>query len=137
MAQDIGYNFATGPTVTLLGSNLADGLSSALTSAVDFGAAPTPVACGAEIKLDCQASGDDFADIEAFWSHDNTDFSDTSNPDVIYSTNCTASTVVIAVTTFAIKARYAKFRIKNNSGGTINTSANTTLFLTDTHYDQA
>ena len=136
MAQDIGYNFAAGPTVTLLGSNLSDGASSALTSSVDFGAAPTPVAVGAEIKLDAQASADDFADIEVFWSHDNTDFANGANPDVVYSFNCTASTVGIAVTTFPLLARYAKFRITNRSGGTIN-SASTAMILYDVHSDQA
>ena len=134
MAQDIGYDFATGPTVTLLGANLADGASSALTATVDFGT-PTPVGCGMEIKLDSQASSGDFADIEVFWSHDNTDFSDGPNADVAYSFNCTASTLGIAVTAIPVKARYAKFRITNRSGGQIN-SASTTLFLFDIFYNQ-
>jgi hypothetical protein len=134
MAQDIGYDFAAGPTVTLLSSNLVDGSSSALTAAVDLGN-PTPVGLGMEIKLDAQASADDFADIEVFWSHDNTDFSNGANPDIAYSFNCTASTVGIAITTIPVKARYLKFRITNNSGGTIN-SASTALILTDVFYNQ-
>jgi len=134
MGQDIGYDFATGPTVTLLGSNLADGAQSALTAAVDFGN-PTPVGCGMEIKLDAQASADDFADIEVFWSHDNTDFSDGPNADVAYSFNCTASTVGVAVTAIPIKARYAKFRINNRTGGQIN-SASTAMILFDIFYNQ-
>lgn len=129
MAQDIGLDSAAGPTVTLLGSNLTTGSQSALTSSVDFGT-PSPLEMGFEIKLDSQASSAAFAHIQVAWSHDDTDFSDTSNLETFASIDCTASTVGVKVGSFAIKARYAKFRIDNQSGGTIN-SASTAMILTD------
>jgi hypothetical protein len=134
MAQDIGYDFAAGPTVTLLSSNLTDASSSALTSAVDFGD-PTPVAFGYELKLDGQASADGFAFLEAAWSHDNTDFSDTSNVEIVATVDCTASTVAVKVGASEIKGQYAKFRLRNESGGTIN-SASTALVLFDIFLNQ-
>lgn len=136
MAQDIGYDFATGPTVTLLGSNLSDANTSAVTSAVDFGAAPTPFQCGFELKLDCQASSDNAAILLIHWSHDNSDFSDTSNPVVGTIADCTASTVAVKVGSFRIQGRYAKFSLQNDSGGTIN-SASTAVILWDISGDQA
>lgn len=136
MAQDIGLDTATGgPAVTLLGSNLSDATRSALTAAVDFGA-PQPLECGYEIKLDCQTSSDGFAYLEVAWSHDNADFSDTSNLETVAVIDCTASTVAVKVGSFPIRARYAKFALNNQSGGTIN-SESTALVLTDLFGDQA
>ncbi len=135
MAQDIGLDSAAGPTVTLLGSNLTDGSTSAATSAVDFGD-PQPLEIGYEVKLDCQASADDFAFLKVEWSHDNTDFSDASNAETVATIDCTASTVVPKVGSFAVRARHAKFILENQSGGTIN-SASSALILTDIFGNQS
>lgn len=138
MPQDIGFDLGTGgPSVTLLGSNLNTATLSALTSAADFGA-PTPLETGFELKLDCQASAAGFAYLKAYWSHENTDFSssDPDNGEVVAVVQCKASTVVTLVSTFPMRARYAKFALDNQSGGTIN-SAGTALALTDLFGDQA
>lgn len=140
MAQDIGFDWATaGPSVTLLGSNLADGSLSSATSAADFGT-PTPLECGFELKLDCQASADLFANLWVVWSFDNSDFgvfaSGQNNGQLVTSVNCKASTVVVHVGAFPVMARYAKFYLENNTGGTIN-SASTALALYDGFIDVA
>jgi len=134
MAQDVGFDRATGgPTVTLLGGNLTTGSISAATSAVDFGD-PQPLNCGFELKLDCQASAIEVATLIVVWSHDNTDFGvwavGQANGDIAAIIDCVASTVVPHVGEFPIKARYAKFYLQNDAGGTIN-SASTALILTD------
>lgn len=139
MAQDGGYDYAAGPSVTLLGSNVSDGAISAATSAVDFGA-PTPFGCGFELKLDCQTSATDWASLIVVWSHDNTDFGVYSatqqNGDRVAVVDCVASTTVVHVGQFPVKARYAKFYLENESGGTIN-SAGTALVLWDVFADIA
>lgn len=128
MAQDIGQDIATtGPTVTLLGSNLSDATTSAVTSAVDFGT-PTPNNIHYEMKLDCQASADDLAFLHIVWSHDNTDFSDASNYETVAIADCTASTVTVKSGSFPCRARYAKFYLENQSGGTINSASTALLF---------
>ena len=132
--HQIGYDFAAGPTLTLIGSNLSTGSAGALSGSVDFGA-PTPVGFGFELKLDCQASADAFADVEVVWSHDNTDFSDLSNTELVTSVDCTASTTVQKHGAHEVKGRYAKFRLVNETGGTIN-SAGTALLLFDIFYNQ-
>ena len=70
------------------------------------------------------------------WSHDDSDFSDVSNAETVVAVICTASTVAKKVGGFAVKARYAKFQLENQSGGTINSSA-TALLLFDTFGDIA
>lgn len=135
MAQDTGLDFAAAPAVTLLGSNVADGAASALTTSVDLGT-PAPLEVGYEIKLDCQASADDYAFLQVAWSHDDTDFSDTSNVETVASIDCTASTVAVKCGSFATRGRYLKFRLLNESGGAIN-SASTALVLFDIFGDQA
>ena len=137
MAQDIGYDFATGPTVTLLSSDLSTGNSSAFTSAVDFGN-PGPLGFGFELILTTQASATGFCSLEIAWSHDNTDFSDEDNTELVTAVQCTASTDKKKVGAHTVKARYAKFRLVNESGGTIDgTASNTALVLTDIYGNQA
>jgi len=135
MAQDIGLDSAAGPSVTLLGSNVSTGGTSAATPAVDFGD-PQPLEIGYEIKLDAQASATGFAFLKVAWSHDNTDFSDSDNLETVASVLCTASTVKVKCGAFALRSRYAKFYLSNESGGTIN-SASTALVLTDIFGNQA
>lgn len=137
MSQDILQDFAAGPSVTLMSADVTDGNSSALTSSVDFGAT-APVEFGYELILTTQASATSFAFLEVAWSHDNTDFSDTDNLEVITAVKCTASTDKKKVGKYPVMARYAQFRIRNESGGTIDgTSSNTALVLTDIAIDQA
>ena len=137
MAQDVGYDFAAGPTVTLLSADLVDGSQSALTAAVDFGA-PTPVAVGFELILTTLTSAVDYCHLEVSWSHDNADFSDTDNVQLVTSVLCTASTDKKIVGSIGVQARYAKFRLNNDSGGSIDgTASNTALILTDVFFDQA
>ena len=136
MAQDQGYDFAAGPSVTLLSADVTTGNSSSLTSAVDFGT-PTPVGFGYELIITAGAGAIGSVSLEVVWSHDNTDFSDTNNTQYIDSITCTASGDAKKVGATAIKARYAKFRITNNSGGTVDgTASNTALVLTDIFFDQ-
>ena len=138
MAQDIGYDFAAGPTVTLLASDLTDGNSSALTSAVDFGVAPTPLGFGFELILTTLTSSVGPCSLEIVWSHDNSDFSDTDNTEVVTVVTTTASTDKKKVGNYPIRARYAKFRLANESGGSIDgTSSNTAVILTDIALDVA
>lgn len=136
MAQDIGYDFAAAPTVTLLSANVSDGALSALTSSIDLGA-PSPIKLGYELKLDVQVSGNDYAYLKVYWSHDNTDFTDSSpdNGEVVAVVDCTASTVCDKVGNFNVRGRYCKFALENQSGGTIN-SASTALVLTDIFINQ-
>lgn len=137
MAQDIGHDFATGPTVTLLSSDLADGSKSAWTSVVDFGT-PTPLGFGFELILTTLASAVDYCSLEVAWSHDNSDFSDDDNPQHVVSVLCTASADKKKVGASGVMARYAKFRLNNQSGGSIDgTSSNTALILTDIFGDVA
>jgi hypothetical protein len=131
MAQDSGLDFSAGPSVTLLSSDLTTGSSSAWTSAVDFGT-PTPFGMGYLITLTTLTSATGKAVVEVAWSHDNTAFSDSDNSQIVDIIQCTASTDKTKAGTIALKARYAKFRIVNNSGGTIDgTASNTSLTLYD------
>ena len=116
MAQDIGYDFASGPTVTLLSSDLTDGSSSTLTSAVDFGT-PTPIGFGWELILTTITRSAGPVSLEVAWSHDNSDFSDSDNLEVVTVVTTTASTDKKRCGNYPIKARYAKFRLTNDSGG--------------------
>ena len=137
MAQDTGYDFSAGPTVTLLSADVTDGASSSFTSAVDFGT-PTPLGFGYEIILTCGTGADGTVTLEVAWSHDNTTFSDADNTQVVDYIDCTASSDVEKVGSIVVKARYAKFRITNDSGGTIDgTASNTALTLWDIFADQA
>ena len=134
MVQKIGLdNNTAGPTVTLLSSNLNTSLTSAATSSVDFGS-PSPLEIGYEVKLDCQALADDQAYLEIMWSHDNSDFSDPLNAEIVVGIECTPSVIVPKSGSFSLKSRYAKFQLRNRSAGTIN-SASTALLLFDTFGD--
>ena len=131
MAQDLGYDFAVGPTVTLLSADLATGSQSALTATVDFGN-PGPLMFGWELILTTLASATGYCFLEVAWSHDNTDFSDTDNMETVTGVKCTASTDKKKIGSFPVRARYAKFRLNNQSGGSIDgTASNTALVLTD------
>lgn len=137
MAQDIGYDFATGPTVTLLSSDLTDGSQSAWTSAVDFGT-PTPLGFGYEAIITTLTSTTLNCNLEVAWSHDNTDFTDDDNPEIVAIINCTASADKKKIGAHGCRARYAKFRLDNMSGGSIDgTASNTALTLWDIFGDQA
>lgn len=137
MAQDIGYDFATGPTVTLISSDVSDGAASALTSSVDFGS-PTPIAFGFELILTTLTGATGICSLEIAWSQDDTDFSDTSNLELVVPVDCTASTDVKVCGSYPISARYAKFRLNNDSGGSIDgTASNTALVMWDIFVDQA
>lgn len=127
MAQDIRLSFATQTGVTLLGSNLASASQSALTATVDFGD-PAPLMFGFELRLDAQTGCVNMAHLEMAWSHDNTDFTDTDNLMLVTSVKCTASAIKKKIGAFPLLARYGKFRLNNQSGGTIN-SASTGLDL--------
>lgn len=136
MAQDILLDFAAGPTAPdILSANLATSNASALTTSVDWGAT-APAEFGFEIKLSTAASADAYCYLEVAWSHDDTDFSDTSNLDTVFAVKCTASSTVIAVGSYPVKARYCKFRLDNQSGGTVNDTG-TALVLTDIAINQA
>ena len=137
MAQDVGYDFAAGPTVTLLSADLSDTVTSALTATVDFGD-PTPLGFGYELIVTGQGSADEFAFLEVVWSHDNSDFSDENvNFETVTSINCAASADRKKIGSSEIKARYAKFQLNNQTGGTIDgTSSNTALVLFDIFLNQ-
>ena len=137
MAQDIGYDFAAGPTVTLLTSDLTDGSASAFTSAVDFGA-PTPLGFGFELILTTLTSSAGPVALEIAWSHDNSDFSDGDNTEVVTVVTTTASSDKTKAGNYPIRARYAKFRLVNESGGSIDgTASNTAVLLHDIFNDVA
>jgi len=136
MAQDVGLDFAAGPTVTLISADVTDTNVSALTSSVDFGS-PGPVAFGFHVILTVGASGVDFCYVEVAWSQDDTTFADLENLEIIASVDCQASVDVEAVGVVPLKGRYAKFRLRNESGGTIDgTASNTELKLFDVFYNQ-
>ena len=135
MAQDVGMDRATAAdTVTgafIDTDNPADGAQSGPTSAIDFGAVQ-PLTAAFELKLDCQASCTDYAMLIAVWSHDNTDYptydhDNEMNGDIVAIVHCKASTVVIFNGEFDVKARYCKFYLHNESGGTINNSSSALL----------
>ncbi len=138
MAQDIGYDFAAGPTITILSADVTDTNVGAITAAVDFGD-PTPVAFGWELILTMGASSVDFVYLEISWAHANVaaQFADLLNLENVASVLCTASVDVEAVGAMEIKAQFAKFRLRNESGGTIDgTASNTALKLFDIFYNQ-
>jgi hypothetical protein len=140
MAQDLGLDFAAGPSVTLLSADVTDGNAGALTSAVDFGT-PGPVEFGYELIL-TMLSGTVTGSValRVYWSHDNSDFPDVGSGHVVASnTNLTASADNKIVGSYPVAARYAKFDILNNSGGASvdGTASNTALVLTDIFLDQA
>ena len=137
MAQDVGYDFATGPSVTLLSSDLADASQSAWTGSVDFGA-PAPLGFGFEIILTTLTGATGPCALQVAWSHDDSDFSDDDNGEIVDIVQCTASTDKKKVGAHPIKAQYAKFRLDNQSGGSIDgTASNTALVLHDIFADQA
>lgn len=131
MAQDSGQDFASGPAVTLLSADLTDGNQSAWTLAVDFGN-PAPWGFGYELTLTCGTSASDKCGLQVAWSHDNVKFSDGDNAELVAAVDCAASSDVEKVGSYPVRARYAKFRLDNEAGGTIDgTSSNTALVLTD------
>ena len=120
---------------TLVTDEVAD--DEDLTSAVDFGS-PGPIAFGFELILTTLTSATAYCHLEIAWSHDNTDFSDTDNLETVAAVLCTASTDKKRVGAYPVKARYAKFRLRNESGGSIDgTASNTALILTDIFGDVA
>ena len=128
MAQDIGIDRATsGPAATLLTATVTDTSTSPASAAVDFGT-PTPIKAGYEVKLDCQASSNGLAYLYVVWSHDNSDFSDASNKVRVTIIDCTASTISIKCGEMEILARYAKFYLENQSGGSISNTSTTLTF---------
>ncbi len=137
MGQDLGFDWAgTAPTVTLLSSDVTDTNVSTITAAVDFGAI-SPVAFGFELILTTLTAAVDWCYLEIAWSHDNSDFSDLLNMQNVASVLCAASTDVKYVGSHALQGRYAKFRLRNESGGSIDgTASNTALIFTDVFYDQ-
>jgi len=137
MAQDLGLDFAAGPTVTLLSSDLTDGSQSAFTATVDFGN-PAPIAFGHELILTTLTGTTGPVTLQVAWSHDNSDFSDANNVQNVVTATMAASTDNEAVGSSAVMAQYAKFRLDNQSGGTVDgTSSNTALILTDIFGDQS
>lgn len=136
MPQDTGKDFAAGPTVTLLSADLTDTNASALTATVDLGT-PTPVAIGYQLIVTGLTGAVDLAFLEGAWSHDNSNFSDLSNLGVLAFIVCAASADAKKSELFEVQGRYVKFRIDNQSGGTIDgTASNTALVLTDMFYNQ-
>lgn len=138
MAQDIGLDTATeGPAVTMPTSDVTTTNVSTLSAILDFGS-PTPIEIGYDWIQTTLTSCIDFAYLRFFWSHDGTNTSDIDNPDVIATLQCTASADKRLVGTFSTRARYAKFDILNQSGGTLDfTSSNSDLTLYDVFGNQA
>lgn len=137
MAQDLGQDIATaGPAVTVPTADLTDGSTSAATAAVDFGT-PTPNRIAYEWIQTTLASSAGPVFLKAAWSHDNTDFSDADNYEIIATMITTASTDKKKVGDFPCRARYAKFVWENQSGGSLDfTTSNSALNLWDNFGDQ-
>ncbi len=141
MAQDIGYDFNTGPTITLLAVDLSDDAESPVTAVIDFGS-PTPIGFGWELRLTVQTSADSLAFLEIAWAHVNVaaQYSDVNNLETVTSILCVASTDNSKVGATEIKARFAKVRLKNRTGGIIEDDAEsgsvTGLLLFDIFYNQ-
>lgn len=138
MAQDLGQDIATGgPSVTFAAADVSDGTNSGLFGTVDFGS-PSPVEIAFEWIQTCAASADGPAALHVHWSHDNSTFSDIDNGEPIVIMDCAASTDVEKVGSFPCRARYAKFSLHNESGGSLdNTGSNSALTLWDNFGDQA
>lgn len=137
MAQDTGQDFASGPSVTLLSSDVSDGAASAFTATVDFGT-PSPWGFGYEVILTCGTGANGICNLEIAWSHDNSTFTDGDNAETVAAIQCSASSDVEKVGAYPIKARYAKFRLNNDAGGSIDgTASNTDLTLWDIFGDLA
>lgn len=137
MAQDIGLDLATGgPTVTMPTVDVTDGNTSTLIGSLDFGT-PTPLEIGFEWIQTTLASAVDFAYLQVLWSHDDSTFSDVNNFETVGVMQSTASTDVPLVGTFPCRARFAKFQIENQTGGTLDfTASNSAIVLTDLFGDQ-
>lgn len=137
MAQDYGYDSATSGTSisAFLGSNTSDGSTAGPSTTADFGN-PTALKCAYECILNARAGASAYAYLKVAWSHDNTDFSDASNLETIGVIDCTSLTSSVGVGVFMVRARYAKFYLENQSGGTIN-NAGSTLALWDVFSDLA
>ena len=115
-----GYAISAGPAVTgLIATNLTDGAADDSDS-FDFGAAPQPFKVSLEATLNCATGTTGSAAVYILWSQDNTNFDDSGNGDFIGNIQCAASSTVIKNLPFVFDQRYAKIRIVNNSGGTIN-----------------
>lgn len=138
MPQDIGLDIETGgPSVTVPTSDLTDGSTSALFGTVDFGT-PTPLEIAFEWIQSALASATGPAFLQIMWSHDDSDFSDVNNYETVAVITCTASGDAKLSGSFPTRARYAKFQIENQSGGTLDfTASNSALALWDLFGDQA
>jgi len=138
MAQDIGLDLATGgPSVTMPTADVTDGAVSTLIGSVDFGT-PTPLEIAYEWIQTALASATGPAYLQVMWSHDDSDFSDTSNYETVAVITCTASGDAKLCGSFPARARYAKFQIQNESGGTLDfTTSNSAISLWDLFGDQA
>lgn len=143
MAQDIQLDFATaGPNVVMPTADVTDGNASpvfggAAAVGLDLGAI-TPFEVAFEWIQTTLASCVDFCHLGAMWSHDNSDFGDSDNYEIVATIQCTASTDKKACGTFEVKGRYLKFIIINESGGSLDfTSSNSDITLWDVAGDQA
>ncbi len=118
-AQEIGLNLTgSGPTVTLLSSNISNGVTSPATDPVDFGT-PTPLEIGFTVQLNCAVSANDTATLKIMWSHDNETYCDNLNAEDIVTVECSQLLTAKKTGSFPVKARYAKFQLLNESGGII------------------
>jgi len=141
MAQDLGLDFAAGPSVSgLFGSDISAGANQT-SSAIDLGA-PTPLAIGIEAVIILAAgtpAGNKQAVISLQWSHDNSDFDDATNMDLgMIVAMETASTTYKKNRTIPVQARYLKIDVKNDhSSGPAITGSGSSITLYDVFGDQA
>lgn len=140
MAQDIGLDYAAGPSVGgLFAANITAGNGDEST-AVDLGT-PAPLAIGVEAKIVTGAGtpdGNQSAVITARWSHDNTDFSDATNEEVIAVINIgTASTTFIKSFSTPVQGRYIKLNVLNDQSAGPDITTSSVITLTDIFLDQA
>lgn len=138
MAQDLGQDIATsGPSVTMPTSDVTDGSNTGLFGTVDFGT-PTPLEAAFLWIQTTLTSADGPAFLHVHWSHDNSTFSDINNGEPVAVMYCAASTDVELGGSFPCRARYAKFSIHNESGGSLDfTTSNSAISLWDNFGDQA
>lgn len=138
MSQDLGVDFAAGPSVSgLFGSNITAG-NSQTSSAIDLGN-PGPSELGFKIKIATGTgtpAGNKQWVVAVLWSHDNTDFTDADLGEVVERGTIAASATDIICLSIPVQARYCKIHVDNDQSSGPDITTSSSIVLTDLFGDQ-
>lgn len=128
MAEDIRQNWGSVATVTATGLQALANAAAATTDTVDLGN-PGPFALALEAKLMCTGStATGNVDVYAKYSHDNSDFSDSSNDLLVGTVRIAGATQGLKIMAIPVHAQYLKLRFSNNIAGPLATGGHSLTF---------